>query len=178
MCTFWDNKAFFFLCSCVQWHRYSGRFTQAHSREHQDTKTGQLTCSSLHLYLWFFSLLISFNPCDVTSLNFQHKYVSIAELQIAKEEEYQKTPLSVVSRNETCISKAGLNSEVAVAKYSSFVFFHFLFSSFLVPRWQGEEEVEMCATELLYQGILPSLPQYMVCVSEKGLFCVTVWTFH
>ncbi|TRY87296.1 hypothetical protein DNTS_022266 [Danionella cerebrum] len=41
--------------------------------------------------------------------------------QIAKEEEYQKTPLS-----------------------------------------GGEEELEMCATELLYQGILPSLPQYMI----------------
>jgi len=27
---------------------------------------------------------------------------------------------------------------------------------------QGEEELELCATELLYQGILPSLPQYMV----------------
>ncbi|KAG7219276.1 hypothetical protein INR49_019224 [Caranx melampygus] len=51
----------------------------------------------------------------------QHKYVSIAEIQITKEEEFQKTPLS-----------------------------------------GGEEEVEMCATELLYQGILPSLPQYMI----------------
>ncbi|XP_041944830.1 striatin-interacting protein 1 homolog isoform X3 [Alosa alosa] len=51
----------------------------------------------------------------------QHKYVSIAEIQMAKEEEYQKTPLS-----------------------------------------GGEEEVDMCATELLYQGILPSLPQYMI----------------
>lgn len=28
--------------------------------------------------------------------------------------------------------------------------------------FQGEEEVEMSSTELLYQGILPSLPQYMV----------------
>uniref|UniRef100_A0A8C6KXV9 Striatin interacting protein 1 n=1 Tax=Nothobranchius furzeri TaxID=105023 RepID=A0A8C6KXV9_NOTFU len=28
--------------------------------------------------------------------------------------------------------------------------------------FQGEEEVEMCSTELLYQGILPSLPQYMI----------------
>lgn len=28
---------------------------------------------------------------------------------------------------------------------------------------QGEEEVEMSSIELLYQGILPSLPQYMVC---------------
>uniref|UniRef100_A0A8C7LB57 Striatin interacting protein 1 n=1 Tax=Oncorhynchus kisutch TaxID=8019 RepID=A0A8C7LB57_ONCKI len=26
----------------------------------------------------------------------------------------------------------------------------------------GEEDVEMCSTELLYQGILPSLPQYMI----------------
>uniref|UniRef100_A0A671LBL0 Striatin-interacting protein 1 homolog n=1 Tax=Sinocyclocheilus anshuiensis TaxID=1608454 RepID=A0A671LBL0_9TELE len=51
----------------------------------------------------------------------QHRYVSIAEVQIAKEEEYEKTPLS-----------------------------------------GGEEELELCATELLYQGILPSLPQYMI----------------
>ncbi|XP_042563860.1 striatin-interacting protein 1 homolog isoform X1 [Clupea harengus] len=51
----------------------------------------------------------------------QHKYISVAEIQIAKEEEYQKTPLS-----------------------------------------GGEEEVDMSATELLYQGILPSLPQYMI----------------
>uniref|UniRef100_A0A4W6EMU9 Striatin interacting protein 1 n=1 Tax=Lates calcarifer TaxID=8187 RepID=A0A4W6EMU9_LATCA len=33
---------------------------------------------------------------------------------------------------------------------------------FLLYHLQGEEEVEMCATELLYQGILPSLPQYMI----------------
>uniref|UniRef100_A0A8C5CVX3 Striatin interacting protein 1 n=1 Tax=Gadus morhua TaxID=8049 RepID=A0A8C5CVX3_GADMO len=53
----------------------------------------------------------------------QHKYVSIAEIQILKEEEFQKTPLS-----------------------------------------GGEEDVEMSAIELLYQGILPSLPQYMYMV--------------
>lgn len=51
----------------------------------------------------------------------QHKYVSIGEIQISREEEYQKTPLS-----------------------------------------GGEEEVEMSPTELLYQGMLPSLPQYMI----------------
>lgn len=33
---------------------------------------------------------------------------------------------------------------------------------FFLPLFQGEEEVEMSSTELLYQGILPSLPQYMV----------------
>ncbi|MGH0188193.1 UNVERIFIED_CONTAM: hypothetical protein FKN15_028367 [Acipenser sinensis] len=51
----------------------------------------------------------------------EHKYVSIGEIQISREEEYQKTPLS-----------------------------------------GGEEEVEMSPTELLYQGMLPSLPQYMI----------------
>ncbi|XP_015198321.2 striatin-interacting protein 1 homolog isoform X1 [Lepisosteus oculatus] len=51
----------------------------------------------------------------------QHKYISVAEIQIRKEEEFQKTPLS-----------------------------------------GGEEEVDMSPTELLYQGILPSLPQYMI----------------
>ncbi|KAI5093843.1 striatin-interacting protein 1-like isoform X1 [Silurus meridionalis] len=51
----------------------------------------------------------------------QHKYISIAEVQISREEEYQKTPLS-----------------------------------------GGEEQIKLCATELLYQGILPSLPQYMI----------------
>uniref|UniRef100_A0A8C5FR34 Striatin-interacting protein 1 homolog n=1 Tax=Gadus morhua TaxID=8049 RepID=A0A8C5FR34_GADMO len=54
----------------------------------------------------------------------QHKYVSIAEIQILKEEEFQKTPLS-----------------------------------------GGEEDVEMSAIELLYQGILPSLPQYMYMIA-------------
>lgn len=51
----------------------------------------------------------------------QHKYVSITEIQIAKEEDYQKSPLS-----------------------------------------GGEEQIEPSATELLYQGILPSLPQFMI----------------
>uniref|UniRef100_A0AAX7V7N3 Striatin interacting protein 1 n=1 Tax=Astatotilapia calliptera TaxID=8154 RepID=A0AAX7V7N3_ASTCA len=37
-----------------------------------------------------------------------------------------------------------------------------LFCVFLLSCRQGEEEVETCATELLYQGILPSLPQYMI----------------
>uniref|UniRef100_A0A8C7Z3F8 Striatin interacting protein 1 n=1 Tax=Oryzias sinensis TaxID=183150 RepID=A0A8C7Z3F8_9TELE len=44
----------------------------------------------------------------------QHKYVSIAEIQMAKEEEYQKTPLSGVSTAET----------------------HLLFSVFLFPDHQ------------------------------------------
>lgn len=38
----------------------------------------------------------------------------------------------------------------------------FCASCFLSARHQGEEEVEMSSTELLYQGILPILPQYMV----------------
>lgn len=38
--------------------------------------------------------------------------------------------------------------------------------------YQGEEEVEMSSTELLYQGILPSLPQYMVCT-----LCLFVWVY-
>ena len=36
---------------------------------------------------------------------------------------------------------------------------------------QGEEEVDMSATELLYQGILPSLPQYMVKVYMFVKWC-------
>lgn len=37
----------------------------------------------------------------ISHLSFQHKYVSIAEIQIAKEEEFQKTPLSGVSGNKS-----------------------------------------------------------------------------
>lgn len=67
---------------------------------------------------------------------------------MSKEEEYQKTPLSVVSGSETVIYSIILLTLTCLLFFISCV--------------QGEEEVEMCATELLYQGILPSLPQYMV----------------
>lgn len=56
----------------------------------------------------------------------------------------------------------------------------FCVSFFLRPCHQGEEEVEMCSTELLYQGILPSLPQYMVSaicglgISKHSLHCGAV----
>lgn len=39
---------------------------------------------------------------------------------------------------------------------------------------QGEEEVEMSSTELLYQGILPSLPQYMVS-AVCSLYALVLW---
>uniref|UniRef100_H3BF37 Striatin interacting protein 1 n=1 Tax=Latimeria chalumnae TaxID=7897 RepID=H3BF37_LATCH len=51
----------------------------------------------------------------------QHKYTSVAEVQIKREDEYLKSPLS-----------------------------------------GGEEEVEQVPDEILYQGMLPSLPQYMI----------------
>ncbi|XP_043932132.1 striatin-interacting protein 1 [Protopterus annectens] len=51
----------------------------------------------------------------------QHKYISVSEIQIKKEEEYQKSPLSA-----------------------------------------GEEEVEQVPAEILYQAMLPCLPQYMI----------------
>ncbi|XP_069797915.1 striatin-interacting protein 1-like isoform X3 [Narcine bancroftii] len=51
----------------------------------------------------------------------QHKYIAIAEVQIKKEEEYLKKPLSA-----------------------------------------GDEEFDLTPAEVLYQGILPSLPQYMI----------------
>uniref|UniRef100_A0A8C3V8H1 Striatin interacting protein 1 n=1 Tax=Catharus ustulatus TaxID=91951 RepID=A0A8C3V8H1_CATUS len=51
----------------------------------------------------------------------QHKYTSIAEVQVHMEEEYLRSPLS-----------------------------------------GGEEEVEQVPAEILYQGLLPSLPQYMI----------------
>lgn len=38
---------------------------------------------------------------------------------------------------------------------------------FFPPSHQGEEELDMSSTELLYQGILPSLPQYMVSTTDK-----------
>lgn len=74
--------------------------------------------------------------------------MSIAEVQITKEEEYQKTPLSGVSNQ----SLMKLQSLVMSLLHHPPVF----------VCVQGEEELELCATELLYQGILPSLPQYMV----------------
>ncbi|KFP17386.1 Striatin-interacting protein 1, partial [Egretta garzetta] len=58
------------------------------------------------------------NPC---SLPMQHKYTSIAEVQVHMEDEYLRSPLS-----------------------------------------GGEEEVEQVPAEILYQGLLPSLPQYMI----------------
>ncbi|KGL76556.1 Striatin-interacting protein 1, partial [Tinamus guttatus] len=51
----------------------------------------------------------------------QHKYTSIAEVQVHMEDEYLRSPLS-----------------------------------------GGEEEVEQVPAEILYQGLLPSLPQYMI----------------
>ncbi|XP_067913678.1 striatin-interacting protein 1 homolog isoform X2 [Heterodontus francisci] len=51
----------------------------------------------------------------------QHKYISISEIQVKKEEEYLKKPLSA-----------------------------------------GDEEFDLTPAEVLYQGILPSLPQYMI----------------
>lgn len=51
---------------------------------------------------------------------------------------------------------------------------------FLPPCHQGEEEVEMSSTELLYQGILPSLPQYMVSAAcgfhfKNTFYTVVLW---
>ncbi|XP_041052291.1 striatin-interacting protein 1 homolog isoform X1 [Carcharodon carcharias] len=51
----------------------------------------------------------------------QHKYISVSEIQMKKEEEYLKKPLSA-----------------------------------------GDEEFDLTPAEVLYQGILPSLPQYMI----------------
>ncbi|NXF94504.1 STRP1 protein, partial [Eubucco bourcierii] len=51
----------------------------------------------------------------------QHKYTSIAEVQVHMEDEYLRSPFS-----------------------------------------GGEEEVEQVPAEILYQGLLPSLPQYMI----------------
>lgn len=51
------------------------------------------------------------------------------------------------------------------------LFIYKLISLFFPLHFQGEEEVEMSSTELLYQGILPSLPQYMV-----SLLCGSIYT--
>lgn len=65
-------------------------------------------CTSLCCLGDFFaSRCLSTNPrhvetivTDWTLVFLQHKYVSIAEIQVAKEEEFQKTPLSGVSGNK------------------------------------------------------------------------------
>ena len=60
----------------------------------------------------------------------QHVYVSLSELQVKKEEEINKNPIS-----------------------------------------KGEEEIPDNATEVLYQAMLPNLPQYMVSIKKlKMLF--------
>uniref|UniRef100_H3AC34 Striatin interacting protein 2 n=1 Tax=Latimeria chalumnae TaxID=7897 RepID=H3AC34_LATCH len=51
----------------------------------------------------------------------QHKYISIADMQVKKEEELQQCPMSL-----------------------------------------GEEDVEQTPTEILYQALLPNLPQYVI----------------
>lgn len=51
----------------------------------------------------------------------------------------------------------------------------FYVSCFLPPPHQGEEEVEMSSIELLYQGILPSLPQYMVSAVWCQVYIVVLW---
>lgn len=47
------------------------------------------------------TISVFYAVCDhfIFILFFQHKYISVAEIQMAKEEEYQKTPLSVVGGN-------------------------------------------------------------------------------
>lgn len=50
---------------------------------------------------------------DWTYVFFQHKYVSIAEIQVTREEEFQKTPLSGVS--EDCETVAGIESRLATS---------------------------------------------------------------
>ncbi|CAG06830.1 unnamed protein product, partial [Tetraodon nigroviridis] len=94
----------------------------------------------------------------------QHKYVSIAEIQITKEEEYQKTPLSVVCRvkdywNLVFLPETGVETLLTINRKLVCAIILCVFSLLF---FQGEEEVEMSSTELLYQGILPSLPQYMI----------------
>ncbi|KAK1166879.1 hypothetical protein AOXY_G11500 [Acipenser oxyrinchus oxyrinchus] len=60
----------------------------------------------------------------------QHKYISIAEVQIKKEDELQQCPMTLVSMS----SNGG----------------------------KGEEEVEESPTEILYQGMLSNLSQYVI----------------
>lgn len=65
-------------------------------------------CTSLRSMDYFCSLLLINIPwkdmlpivTGWTLISLQHKYVSIAEIQVAKEEEFQKTPLSGVSGNK------------------------------------------------------------------------------
>ncbi|XP_029818329.1 striatin-interacting protein 1 [Manacus vitellinus] len=63
----------------------------------------------------------SWGGCADPPVPLQHKYTSIAEVQVHMEEEFLRSPLS-----------------------------------------GGEEEVEQVPAEILYQGLLPSLPQYMI----------------
>lgn len=131
----------------------------------------------------------------------QHKYTSIAEVQVHMEDEYLRSPLSGVSvqvgmgrssqvelgmlgllggvgllcsllgRRNGFFRKRGLGVEGGTGwepEVSSECLG--LNQLLFAPRvrlcalsWhQGEEEVEQVPAEILYQGLLPSLPQYMV----------------
>ena len=81
----------------------------------------------------YLAVLRKLEPCNM-DLQFyffplQHVYVSLSELQVKKEEEINKNPIS-----------------------------------------KGEEEIPENATEVLYQAMLPNLPQYMVSTKESKIF--------
>ncbi|KAJ8784672.1 hypothetical protein J1605_008023 [Eschrichtius robustus] len=93
----------------------------------------------------------------------QHKYTSIAEVQAQMEEEYLRSPLSGVSWRPSSVRRIpavpstvlGLDRKMPQACPPK--------APSLAPAaGLGEEEVEQVPAETLYQGLLPSLPQYMI----------------
>lgn len=87
----------------------------------------------------------------------QHKYVSIAEVQMKREEELQQCPLTLVSRDSLPLYGTLVSEIRALTRLVACL------------REQGEEEVEDTPAETLYLGMLPNLSQFVVSDSGKTL---------
>ncbi|RXM99869.1 Striatin-interacting protein 2 [Acipenser ruthenus] len=99
----------------------------------------------------------------------QHKYISIAEVQIKKEDELQQCPMTLgeeVEESPIEILYQGMLSNLSqyVHKYISIAEVQIKKEDELqqCPMTLGEEEVEESPTEILYQGMLSNLSQYVI----------------
>lgn len=98
----------------------------------------------------------------------QHKYVSIAEVQIKREEELQQCPMTLVGNMPhaalfNAVNWPTSNPEPQMKLHSlRMCFVKSTVSSHVCCLAQGEEEVEETPAEMLYLGMLPNLSQYVV----------------
>lgn len=90
----------------------------------------------------------------------QHKYVSIAEVQIKREEELQQCPLTLVG-----------NTSIRFKLPYCMGMLRCVLGACCLT--QGEEEVEETPAEILYLGMLPNLSQFVV--SSHSSSCSSVF---